>query len=384
MAYRQSTHRAGRGPRYPDQTSGTAAATQAPWCGQFLRRRVLVTGGLGFLGSNLVIRLVKLGARVTVVDSSVPGCGANLFNIQTVRDKVRIIPRGICEAAHFLGELPDPDVIFNLAGEISHVHSMEFPERDLQLNTVAQLQFLTACAQRFPGVRVVYAGTRQVYGVPRYLPVDENHPICPVDFNGIHKNMAAAYHLLLTDHGQLDAVTLRLTNIYGPRMALDVPCQGFLSTFLRRVLLGEPIEIFGNGQQLRDPVYVDDAVDAFLRAGTASRPPHRVYNVGGFEALRLADIGEMMVRTAGASRLVYKPFPEDREAIDIGSYYTDSTRVAEDLGWKASTCFEDGISRTLEYYRAHLPQYLDPGDPHPSCKMPEHNGERRRLTYASL
>ena len=350
----------------------------------YRHRRVLITGGLGFLGSNLAVRLVELGARVTVVDSAVAGCGANLFNLQPVRADVRIIRRGICEAADFLEEIPDLDVIFNLAGEISHVHSMEFPERDLQINTVAQLQFLTACAQRFPGVRVVYAGTRQVYGVPQYLPVDENHPISPVDFNGIHKNMAAAYHLLLTDQGQLDAITLRLTNIYGPRMALNVPCQGFLSTFLRRVLLAEPIEIFGDGQQLRDPVYVDDAVDAFLRAGTVARPAHRVYNVGGAEALRLAEIGEMIVAAAGASRLVYKPFPEDRAAIDIGSYCTDSTRIGDDIGWKASTRFQDGIARTLEYYRAHLRHYLDPNDPHPSCKMPEHNGERRRLSYEPL
>jgi UDP-glucose 4-epimerase len=349
----------------------------------YRNKRVLVTGGLGFIGSNLTIRLVEAGAKVTIVDSSVAGCGANLHNIEPVRREVEIIPLGICEAARFREAIESSEIVFNLAGEISHVHSMQFPERDLQLNGVAQLQFLLACAKHAPGIRVVYASTRQVYGVPDYLPTDELHPIHPVDFNGIHKYIATSYHLLLSQLGQLDAVALRLTNIYGPRMALNIPCQGFLSTFLRRVLLGYDIEVFGDGNQLRDPVYVDEAVEAFLLAGKAPTLASRVYNVGGGQALRLSEIAETLVRAAGG-QVVYRPFPEDRKAIDIGSYYTDSTRINEHLGWKPQIRFEEGILRTLEYYRRELPHYLNPAEPYPACTMPEHSGEIRRLTFATV
>lgn len=347
----------------------------------YRNKRVLITGGLGFIGSNLAIRLVELGARVTIIDSMVPGCGANLHNIAPIKADVRVVTRPMCEIEDFADAIRGSEIVFNLAGEISHVHSMEFPERDLQINGVAQLQFLAACARHEPGIRVVYASTRQVYGVPLYLPVDETHPIQPVDFNGIHKHVAASYHLLLSDNRQIDAVLLRLTNTYGPRMALNVPCQGFLSTFLRRLLLGQGLEIFGDGRQLRDPVHVDDVVQAFLLAGEEPRPAHRAYNVGGFQVLRLSEIAAMMSAAAGLPEPQYRPFPPDRKAIDIGSYYSDSTLIARDLGWKASIPFEEGIAGAIAYYRAELPHYLDPCNPFPVCQMPEHKGERGRLTY---
>jgi nucleoside-diphosphate-sugar epimerase len=188
---------------------------------------------------------------VTVVDSLLPGCGGNSYNLAEVRSRVRVVHSDIGDTAPEV--IAGADVVFNLAGEISHIHSMQFPERDLQVNTVAQLRFVLACAKFNPGVRVVYAGTRQVYGVPNYQPVDESHPVQPVDFNGVHKYAATMYHDMLSRSGQLDAVVLRLTNIYGPRMALDIVCQGFLSTFIRRMALGERLEIFGDGSQTRDP-----------------------------------------------------------------------------------------------------------------------------------
>lgn len=347
-------------------------------------RRVLVTGGLGFIGSNLAIRLVEEGARVTIVDSSVAGCGANPYNIHEIADQVKVIPLGMCEAEQFRCDLEKADVIFNLAGEISHTHSMEFPERDLQINTVAQLQFLLACRKYAPGRRIVYASTRQVYGVPDYLPLDEKHPVQPVDFNGIHKFAATVYHLLLSRTGEIDAIALRLTNVYGPRMALNIPCQGFLSTFLRRLLLRQPIEIFGDGTQLRDPVYVGDAVEAFLVAGAAQNVPSRVYNVGGPEPLSLARIAEVAAEAAGGADISYRPFPEYRKTIDIGSYYTDFSRIRRDLGWTPKVAFECGIRWTFDYYRGRLDHYLDPSGAEPTCNMPEHNGMLRRLTYAAV
>lgn len=348
-------------------------------------KRVLVTGGLGFIGSNLVIRLVRAGARVTILDSMIPGCGANPYNIEPVKSGVRLVERDIAEGAHLEDAIAGTDVIFNLAGEISHVHSMQFPERDMQINSVAQLQFLAACREFARGVRIVYAGTRQVFGAPRYLPVDEEHPIQPVDFNGIHKYAATTYHMLYTQSGDLDAVVLRLTNVYGPRMALDVPCQGFLSTFLRRLLLGQELEVFGDGEQLRDPIFVEDAVDAFLLAGTVQAPRSRIYNVGGLESLKLSEIASFAIDAAGGkSRFVLRQFPQDRKAIDIGSYTTDSSRIAAELGWRPGTAFREGMARTLAYYKENLRRYLDPDDPSPECRMPEHKGAIRRLTYHAV
>lgn len=344
-------------------------------------KQVLVTGGLGFIGSNLAIRLVREGARVSIVDSLVEGCGANLHNIAPVRDSVTLIRAGISDAESFREHLAAAEVIFNLAGEISHTHSMEFPERDLQLNAVAQLQFLLACRQYARGRRIVYASTRQVYGTPEYLPVDELHPVNPIDFNGVHKYATSNYHLLMSRSGDIDAITLRLTNVYGPRMAMNIPCQGFLSNFLRRLLLGETIEVFGDGNQLRDPVFVDDAVEAFLKAGEIAGPPSRIYNVGGPETLSLAEIARTAAAAAGAAEPVLRPFPDYQKRIDIGSYYTDSTRIRAELGWTPKVGFGDGIGRTLEYYRRELRHYLDPDAGPPTCNLPEHSGARHRLRY---
>jgi UDP-glucose 4-epimerase len=343
---------------------------------------VLITGGLGFIGSNLALRLVESDAHVTVVDSLLPGCGGNPFNIEPARGRLQVIQADIAEPEPLHDAIASADVIFNLAGEISHIHSMQFPERDLQVNTVAQLRFLLACRELRRGVRVVYAGTRQVYGVPKYLPVDESHPILPVDFNGVHKYAATMYHLMMTRVGDLDAVVLRLTNVYGPRMALNVSCQGFLSTYLRRLMLGQTLEIFGDGKQLRDPIYVDDAVDAFLTAGLAKLLPARSFNVGGVEAISLANIAKTASAAAGLAEPVFREFPADRQIFDIGSYYTDSKRIARYLGWEAKIEFADGIARTLAYYRDHLSAYIDPDEP--PCKMPEHSGAPRRLTYSEV
>lgn len=320
---------------------------------------VLVTGGLGFIGSNLALQLAASGANVTVVDASVEGCGANPRNLQGSAAPIRIVHADIANPSSFAAEICSSEVIFNLAGEVSHLESMRNPERDKDINASAQLHFLEACARFRPGVRVVYASTRQIYGAPRYLPVDEKHPIQPLDFNGVHKYAATAYHRIFTEAGRLDAVVLCLTNVYGPRMALDLPAQGFLGRFMRKAMLGETISIFGDGRQLRDPVYVDDAVDAFLRAGVAREPLARTLNIGGSQALPLAEIAAVIADAAGASSPVLQPFPPELKRIDIGSYFTDTTRVRHDLGWSASVDLREGIRRTVEYYRQELGYYLN-------------------------
>jgi nucleoside-diphosphate-sugar epimerase len=322
----------------------------------------MVTGGLGFLGSNLALRLVRAGARVVIVDSEVAGCGANRHNIAAVRDDLRLIVADVGDAGALAGEIRGCSAIFNLAGEISHIHSMRDPGRDAALNAMSQLRFLEECARQEPGVRVVYASTRQIYGVPRYLPVDESHPIQPVDFNGIHKYAATAYHLLWSDLGRIDARVLCLTNVYGPRLALWLTGQGFLANFLRRGLLAETIEIFGDGRQLRDPIYVDDAVDAFLLAGAAEDIQSRVWNVGGQQTLSLAHIAAVISAAAGGLPPICRPFPAEHQGIDIGSYRSDSSKIREELGWHPRTTFEDGVLRSLGFFQREFRHYLSEVD----------------------
>jgi UDP-glucose 4-epimerase len=318
---------------------------------EFRDTPVIVTGGLGFIGSNLALRLAAEGAQVTVIDPCVPGCGGNPHNLDGAATPIEVLPINISSVEKLEKAIRRARVIFNLAGEISHIHSMQDPERDLHLNTVTQLRFLQAVVQWNPGLRVVYAGTRQVYGVPEYLPVDEEHPVNPVDFNGVHKYAATMYHLMLSRNGWLDACVLRLTNTYGPRLSLDVPGQGFLSTYLRRLSRGERLEVFGDGAQLRDPMFVDDVVDAFLLVGGIAHLPSRSYNIGGPEALSLLEIAHQASHAAGVGEPTVRPFPDERKAIDIGSYRTDYGRISAELGWAPSVRFADGIGRTLAHYR---------------------------------
>lgn len=315
--------------------------------------RALVTGGLGFIGSNLVLRLVESGAHVTVVDNLEPGCGGREEHIADVRDRVRLIKAGIEDAASFQDELARAQVVFNLAGEVSHTESFRDPERDLRINALAQLRFLLALREANPGMRVIYAGTRQVYGAPRALPVGEDHQVSPVDYNGIHKYAATQYHQLMSAQGEIDGCTLRLSNVYGPRMALDANGQGFLPAFLRETLAGRPLRVFGDGEQLRDPMYVDDAVDAFLALGAAKTLSCRTYNAGGPESLSLLEIARIyheLLSISGEPELT--PFPPEHKRFDIGSYVTDWRRLNADTGWFPKVPFREGLRRTLNHYRS--------------------------------
>ncbi|MDZ7639808.1 MAG: NAD-dependent epimerase/dehydratase family protein [Bryobacterales bacterium] len=321
-----------------------------PRMGAYRGRHVLVTGGLGFLGSNLALALRGSGARVTVVDSLVPGCGGALANLGDAINDIRVTLADIADAGKVSPLLRDAEIVFNLAAEISHSGDFAEASRDLDLNVRSQLSFLNLCAQHFPGRRVVYTSTRQVYGPPAYLPVDERHPVQPVDFNGVHKQAAAHYHLLLTRMGKLDAVVLNLTNIYGPRVGLGLPGQGFMAHFVAQALEGKPLRIFGDGSQTRDPLFVNDAIEAILLAGLAELSEHRTFNIGHPEVWSLKEIAELLSDIAGLPAPQLCPFPEGRRAIDIGSYSTDTRLAHAVLGWQASTRMPDGIRETLDYY----------------------------------
>jgi UDP-glucose 4-epimerase len=325
-------------------------------------RRVMITGGLGFIGSNLAHHLVELGADILLIDSLLPGYGGNLFNIADIEDRVRVNIADI-RMQSTMGVLArGQDVIFNLAGQVSHIDSMRDPYTDLEINCRAQLSMLEACRTNNPNVRVVFAGTRQVYGRPDYLPVDERHLVRPADINGVNKAAGEYYHLLYNNVFGVHACSLRLTNVYGPRQLIRHNRQGFIGWFIRLAIEDGDIQIFGDGSQMRDFVYVDDAADAFLRAGASDACDGDVFNVGGTEPISHRDLANLLVEVAGAGRIHYVEWPPEKKRIDIGSFYSDSTRFQQRVGWTPQIGLREGLKRTLTYYRAHLAEYLDTVD----------------------
>ena len=325
-------------------------------------RRVMITGGLGFIGSNLARQLVDLGADVLLIDSLLPDYGGNLFNIVDFADRVRVNIADV-RMQSTIGVLArGQDVIFNLAGQVSHIDSMRDPYTDLEINCRAQLSILEACRMNNPGVRVVYAGTRQVYGRPEYLPVDERHLVRPADINGVNKAAGEYYHLLYNNVFGVRASSLRLTNVYGPRQLIRHNRQGFIGWFIRLAIENREIQIFGDGSQMRDFVYVDDAADAFLRAGASDACDGDVFNVGGTEPISHRDLVTLLIDTAGSGRVRYVDWPPEKKRIDIGSFYSDSTKFQKRVGWTPQVDLREGLSRTLAYFREHLPKYVDAAD----------------------
>ena len=325
-------------------------------------RRVMITGGLGFIGSTLARQLVDLGARVLIVDSLIPEYGGNLFNIHGIEDVVRVNIADVRQQSTMNYLVRDQDVIFNLAGQVSHIDSMQDPVTDLEINCRAQLFILEACRRYNPGTKVVFAGTRQVYGRPETLPVTEQHLVKPVDVNGVNKSAGENYHLMYNDVFGIRACSLRLTNVYGPRQLIKHNRQGFIAWFIRLAIEDREIQIYGDGSQRRDFVFVDDAADAFLRAGASDLANGQVFNVGGQAPISHRNLVEMMIRVAGSGRFRFVEWPPEKKAIDIGDFFADSSRIAQTLGWAPITPLETGLERTLTYYRNHMTHYVTSAD----------------------
>jgi UDP-glucose 4-epimerase len=320
-------------------------------------RRTLVTGGLGFIGSNLCRTLADLGAEVTAVDSLLPDYGGNLFNLAGYEDRVRINIADVRgHGMEYL--LRGQDVLFNLAGQVSHIDSMTDPVTDLEINCTSQLRVLEAVRRGNPELKVVYAGTRQIYGRPHYLPVDEKHLLQPVDVNGINKISGEFYHLVYHQVYGIRASSLRLTNTYGPRQLIRHNRQGFVGWFVRHAAFGEEIEIYGDGSQKRDFNHVDDVVDAFLRAGATDRSDGQVFNLGDEAPVSLLDLVELLIEVAGGGSYRLVPFPPERKRIDIGDFYADISKIRATLGWEPRRPLREGLAETIRYYREHRDQYL--------------------------
>ena len=323
----------------------------------FRDKRVLITGGLGFLGSNLAHRLAGLGADVLLVDSLVPEYGGNLFNVEGLADRVKVNVADVRDEHAMRYLVQGQDYLFNLAGQTSHLDSMTDPYTDLEINCRAQLSILEACRKHAPDVKIVFASTRQIYGRPDRLPVDETHLLRPTDVNGINKMAGEWYHILYNNVYGLRACALRLTNTYGPRMRIKDARQTFLGVWLRLVVQGQPFEVWG-GDQLRDFTYADDAVDALLLAAARDESNGEVFNLGGTSVLTLRALADLLVEAAGGGEYVIREFPADRKRIDIGDYYADDGRIRRVLGWEPRVGEREGLARTLAFYRAHLEAYL--------------------------
>jgi len=327
------------------------------WREAFAGKRVLVTGGLGFIGSNLARELVTLGARVTLLDCLLPQFGGNRRNVAGLERKVRIKIADIRDHAGLGRLVRGQDFVFNLAGQTSHWDSMVDPAMDLDINCRAQLALLEQCRQHAPDARIVFASTRQIYGRPDYLPVDEKHPLRPVDVNGINKLAGESFHLLYARVHGLAATALRLTNTIGPGMRVKDARQTFVGVWIRAMVEQRPFEVWG-GRQRRDFTYVDDAVEAFLRAAVSPRAVGQVFNLGGPPPVTLLELAQLLIEVGGGGSFQIREFPADRSKIDIGDYYADGGLIARRIGWKPKTSTVAALQQTLEYYRRELPHYV--------------------------
>ena len=287
------------------------------------QKKILITGGLGFIGSNLARRLVDLDNEVTVVDSLIPEYGGNIRNVEGIRDKITINLSDIRDAFSINELIKGQDYIFNLAGQTSHLDSMENPFTDLDINAKAQLSILEASRKHNPDARIVFASTRQIYGKPKYLPVDEKHPRHPVDVNGINKIAGEQYHILYHEVYGIASSVLRLTNTYGPRMRIKDARQTFLGIWIRNLLQGKPIQVFGDGKQRRDYNFVDDVIDALLLSATSKDAIGRAFNLGANDPLSLEETAKIMCNQIEGTEYEMVPFPQDRKAIDVGDFIYD-------------------------------------------------------------
>ncbi len=323
----------------------------------FTTKKVIITGGLGFIGSNLARRLLDLGAYVTLVDSLIPEFGGNLFNIADIEDRIRVNISDVRDIQSMRYLVQGQDYLFNLAGQTSHMDSMQDPYTDMEINCRAQLSILESCRHYNPNIKIVFASTRQIYGKPDYLPVDEKHLLRPADVNGINKMAGEWYHILYNNVYGIRACALRLTNTYGPRMRIKDARQTFLGIWVKLLLEGKPFDVWG-GQQLRDFTYLDDVVEALLLAAIKEEATGQVYNLGGCEVITLQELAELLVNVNGSGTFQVRVFPDDRKRIDIGDYYADDRRIRSELGWAPQVNLEEGLTRSLDYYRRHLENYL--------------------------
>ena len=317
----------------------------------FENKKVLITGGCGLIGSNLARKLLKLGANVTIVDSMLEIYGGNYSNISDIRNELILNISDIRDEYSITHLINGKDYLFNLAAQTSHVDSMQNPQIDLDINVKSQLSILECVRKINPKIRIVFASTRQIYGKPNYLPVDEKHSIIPVDINGIHKLAGEGYHQLYHSVYGIASTCLRLTNTYGPGMRVKDARQTFLGIWMKQVISDEVIKVFGDGEQRRDFNYVDDVVEALILSSLNKDAIGKIYNLGSNEVIKLKDLANDLIKINGNGKWELVPFPDERKAIDIGDYYGKWDKIRNELNWEPQIGFSVGLEKTLDYYK---------------------------------
>ncbi len=324
---------------------------------KFSNKNICITGGLGFIGSAIAKRLANY-ANVTIIDSLIPEYGGNLFNVHNFESKLNIKIIDVREIKKLEKIFKKSQYIFNMAGQTSHMDSMSDPYTDLEINTMAQLSILESIRLHNPKVKIVFASTRQIYGKPDFLPVNEDHPIRPVDVNGINKNAGEQYHLLYHQVYEIPTSVLRLTNTYGPGMRIKDARQTFVGVWIKNLIQDSPFEVWG-GDQLRDFNFVDDVVDAFLLAAIMDEANGQIFNLGSPEVIKLQDLADELVNANDGGCYKIKKFPADRKKIDIGDYYSDSSKIKNMLGWHPKTSLKEGLLKTIQFYKKYGKHFID-------------------------
>jgi UDP-glucose 4-epimerase len=323
----------------------------------FLGKRALITGGLGFIGSNLAIALTKAGAHVTLVDAMIPGYGGNLFNIEPIRDQVTINFCDIRDANVMNYLVRDQDFVFHFAGQMDHVLSLTDPYPDIEINVKGTTVMMEALKHHNPSARVIYSGTRGQYGAAQKLPVPEDAPTHPRGLHEITRLTAEKIVLLYHELHGIRATMLRMTNIYGPRAQMRHARYGVANWFVRLAVDDQTISVFGDGQIKRDFLYIDDCIEAILMCAAKDAAYGEVFNVGVDHPSTFLELAQTLVRIAGTGRWELTPFSAERKAQEPGDFYSDISKIKQIIGWKPKTSLEEGLTQTLTYYRAHKEHY---------------------------
>jgi UDP-glucose 4-epimerase len=331
----------------------------APFEDAFRGKRVLVTGGLGFIGSNLAARLLGLAATVTLVDNMMPRLGGNLFNVREIADRIHINFSDVRDEHSMDYLVKEQEYIFHLAGQVNHVDSIRNPIQDLDINCRGTLVLLESCRRFNPRVKIIFAGTRGEYGASVRLPVGEDHPTNPKGIYAVTNLSAEKMVLVYDDVHKLPGACLRITNTYGPRHQMAHDEYGVLNWFIRKAIDNEIIPVFGDGRILRDFLYVDDLVECFLRVAACEGAYGEVFNVGSGVPVSFSELAKEIVRIAGTGKAAFTEFTRERKEVEPGDYYTDTSKIQRVVGWKPETPLEEGLRRTIQFYRKHKEEYWE-------------------------
>ena len=327
---------------------------------EYRGKKVLITGGLGFIGSSIARELVGFGSEVTILDANLARYGGNYFNLAGVEDKVVVDEGDIRDTSTLNRHIFGKDIIFNLAAQVDHNFGMQNPHLDIDINCKGHINVLEECRKNNPDARIVFPGSRMQYGKvsDSDLPVHETHQLNPLSIYAANKTVGELYYLAYHNHHKLDTVSLRVTNPFGPRAQVKHPGYCIVNWFVRQSLEGKDINIFGDGSQVRDYIFIDDLTNAFLIAGVHPNAKGRIYNVGSGIPMRFADMAKQVMEFSNGGQVKHVPWPENYENVETGNFYADITRIHSELGWTPKTSFEEGLKKTVDFYRANLARYI--------------------------